>query len=131
MRRHRFSLVCSIDYASVQTRTRAACVCLVSVCVVVTTGEPTMEPPGHSPPLRAPPATSTTGANMVAEVRDGVSGGDASPKEHAQRRSDGDPTTGEQPVPGAAAHPSRRRIHVSEVRCARSGKPRGDHRPTA
>ena len=93
----------SIDYASVQTRTRAACVCLVSVCVVVTTGEPTMEPPGHSPPLRAPPATSTTGANMAAEVRDGVSGGDASPKEHAQRRSDGDPTAGGQPVPGAAA----------------------------
>ena len=62
-----------------------------------------MEPPGHSPPLRAPPATSTTGANMVAEVRDGVSGGDASPKEHAQRRSDGDPTAGGQPVPGAAA----------------------------
>ena len=40
---------------------------------------------------------------MAAKVRDGVSGGDASPKEHAQRRSDGDPTAGGQPVPGAAA----------------------------
>ena len=40
---------------------------------------------------------------MVPRARDGVSGGDAPPEEHAQRRSAGDPTAGEQPVPGAAA----------------------------
>ena len=47
---------------------------------------------------------------MAAKVRDGVSGGDASPKEHAQRRSDGDPTAGGQPVPGAAAATSNTEV---------------------